>query len=100
MNLEAEVAKCDKKLDLARLNLEKLYRVISQPDYQATVPEAVQLGNEEKVGICCCLYVLDFKLIMGVCVAEDIGGGTCGAPRVERDVCQVTVESKDINTCY
>ena len=51
VNLEAEVAKCDKKIDLARLNLEKLYKVISQPDYQATVPEAVQLGNEEKVGI-------------------------------------------------
>lgn len=50
MNLEAEVAKCDKKIDLARLNLEKLYKVISQPDYQATVPEAVQLSNEEKVG--------------------------------------------------
>lgn len=49
VNLEAEVAKCDKKIDLVRLNLEKLYKVISQSDYQATVPEAVQLGNEEKV---------------------------------------------------
>ncbi|KAG9315147.1 tRNA synthetases class I-domain-containing protein [Chiua virens] len=48
VNLEAEVAKCDKKLDLTRLNLEKLYKVISQPDYQSTVPEAVQLNNEEK----------------------------------------------------
>ncbi|KAG8215823.1 tRNA synthetases class I-domain-containing protein [Butyriboletus roseoflavus] len=48
VNLEAEVAKCDKKIDLVRLNLEKLYRVISQPDYQITVPEAVQLSNEEK----------------------------------------------------
>jgi valyl-tRNA synthetase len=48
VNLEAEVAKCDKKIDLARLNLEKLYKVISQPDYQATVPEAVQISNEEK----------------------------------------------------
>ncbi|KAF8130592.1 tRNA synthetases class I-domain-containing protein [Boletus edulis] len=48
VNLEAEVAKCDKKIDLARLNLEKLYKVVSQPDYQTTVPEAVQLGNEEK----------------------------------------------------
>lgn len=51
VNLEAEVAKCDKKIDLARLNLEKLYKVISQPDYQTSVPEAVQLSNEEKVGI-------------------------------------------------
>jgi hypothetical protein len=37
------------KLDLARLNLEELYKAISQPDYQATIPEAVQLGNEERV---------------------------------------------------
>jgi valyl-tRNA synthetase len=48
MNLEVEVAKCDKKIDLVRFNLEKLYKVISQPDYQTTVPEAVQLSNEEK----------------------------------------------------
>ena len=52
VNLEAEVAKCDKKIDLVRLNLEKLYKVISQPDYQVTVPEAVQLSNEEKVSTC------------------------------------------------
>ncbi|KAI9568346.1 tRNA synthetases class I-domain-containing protein [Boletus coccyginus] len=48
VNLEAEVAKCDKKIDLARLNLDKLHKVISHPDYQVTVPEAVQFGNEEK----------------------------------------------------
>ena len=53
MNLEVEVAKCDKKIDLVRFNLEKLYKVISQPDYQTTVPEAVQLSNEEKVGASC-----------------------------------------------
>jgi valyl-tRNA synthetase len=49
VDLAAEVAKCDKKIDLARLNFEKLYKVMSQQDYQTTVPEAVQLGNEEKV---------------------------------------------------
>lgn len=48
VDLAAEVAKCDKKIDLARLNFEKLYKVMSQQDYQTTVPEAVQLGNEEK----------------------------------------------------
>jgi valyl-tRNA synthetase len=51
VNLEAELAKCDKKIELACLNLEKLNKVMSQPDYQVTVPEAVQLSNEEKVGI-------------------------------------------------
>ncbi|KAF9220567.1 hypothetical protein BS17DRAFT_759161 [Gyrodon lividus] len=48
VNLEAELAKCDKKIEFARLNLEKLNKVISQPDYEATVPEAVQLSNEDK----------------------------------------------------
>ncbi|KIJ59030.1 hypothetical protein HYDPIDRAFT_118902, partial [Hydnomerulius pinastri MD-312] len=48
VNLEAEVAKCDKKIDLARLNLEKVLKVTSQPDYLATVPDAVQSSNEEK----------------------------------------------------
>ncbi|KIK77445.1 hypothetical protein PAXRUDRAFT_834980 [Paxillus rubicundulus Ve08.2h10] len=48
VNLDAELGKCDKKIELARLNIEKLNRVILQPDYQATVPEAVKLSNEEK----------------------------------------------------
>lgn len=62
VNLEAEVAKCDKKIGLARLNLEKLYKVISQPNYQTTLPEAVQLSNEEKVGLSFCLWIC-LKLI-------------------------------------
>ena len=49
MDLKAEVAKCDKKIDLVRLNLDKLYKVLSQADYQTAVPEAVQMSNEEKV---------------------------------------------------
>ena len=49
MDLEKEIAKCDKKLDLARLNLQKIMKVISQPDYESTVPENVRMANEEKV---------------------------------------------------
>ena len=49
MDLEKEIAKCDKKLDLARLNLQKVDKVISQPDYESTIPENVRLANEEKV---------------------------------------------------
>ena len=52
MDLEKEIAKCDKKLDLARLNLQKIMKVISQPDYESTVPENVRIVNEEKVELC------------------------------------------------
>ncbi|KAF8332211.1 tRNA synthetases class I-domain-containing protein [Amanita rubescens] len=48
VNLEAEINKCDKKLDLARLNMAKVVKVESQPDYLVTVPEDVRLSNEEK----------------------------------------------------
>jgi len=50
VDLEAEVAKCDKKLIVVNLNLEKLLKITSQPDYEESVPVAVQLANDEKVG--------------------------------------------------
>ncbi|KIL58640.1 hypothetical protein M378DRAFT_188200 [Amanita muscaria Koide BX008] len=48
VDLDAEIAKCDKKLDLGRLNLSKIVKVESQPDYLETVPENVRLNNEDK----------------------------------------------------
>lgn len=48
VDLDAEIAKCDKKLTLARLNLEKIMKIISQPDYAETVPSVVQITNDEK----------------------------------------------------
>ncbi|KAJ3564931.1 hypothetical protein NP233_g7968 [Leucocoprinus birnbaumii] len=48
VDLDVEIAKCDKKLDLARLNLAKIVKVEAQPDYGETVPENVRLTNEEK----------------------------------------------------
>lgn len=51
MDLDAEIAKCDKKLTLARLNLEKIMKIVSQQDYAETVPSAVQMVNDEKVGL-------------------------------------------------
>lgn len=68
VNLEAEVAKCNKKIDLVRLNLDKLYKLLSQSNYQTTVPEAVQLGNEEKVWHMFYFCLVDFKLIVNDCV--------------------------------
>ncbi|KAJ6621454.1 tRNA synthetases class I-domain-containing protein [Mycena sp. CBHHK59/15] len=48
VDLDVEIAKCDKKLDLSRMNLQKLIKVETQPDYEDTVPANVRLANEEK----------------------------------------------------
>ena len=50
IDFDVEIAKCEKKLNLARLNLEKIRKVESQPDYEETVPKGVRLANEDKVG--------------------------------------------------
>lgn len=49
IDFDVEIAKCEKKLNLAKLNLEKIRKVESQPDYKETVPESVRLINEDKV---------------------------------------------------
>jgi hypothetical protein len=49
VDLDVEIAKCEKKLDLARLNLGKILKVEGQADYEETVPNTVRLANEEKV---------------------------------------------------
>ncbi|KAF9005426.1 tRNA synthetases class I-domain-containing protein [Cyathus striatus] len=48
VDLDVEIGKCDKKLDLARLNLSKVAKVESQPDYETTVPENVRQANADK----------------------------------------------------
>jgi valyl-tRNA synthetase len=49
VDLDVEIAKCVKKLELASLNLDKVWKVESQPEYESTVPANVRLANEEKV---------------------------------------------------
>ncbi len=49
VDLDAEIAKCEKKLQLARLNLDKVRKVEAQPDYVETVPENVRIINEDRV---------------------------------------------------
>ena len=49
VDFDAEIAKCEKKLNLARLNLEKILKTESKPDYKGTVPENVRVINEDKV---------------------------------------------------
>ena len=51
IDLDAEIAKCEKKLQLARLNLDKVRKVEAQPDYVETVPENVRSINEDKVRV-------------------------------------------------
>ena len=49
IDLDAEIVKCDKKLDVARMNAEKLRKIEAQPEYETTVPENVRAANAEKV---------------------------------------------------
>ena len=49
MDLEKEINKCEKKLDLARLNLQKIVKIESQPEYKETVPANVRAANYDKV---------------------------------------------------
>ena len=49
VDLDAEIAKCDKKLDVARISADKLRKVAAQPDYESTVPETVRAANEDKL---------------------------------------------------
>ncbi|KAF5378144.1 hypothetical protein D9615_007603 [Tricholomella constricta] len=48
VDLDVEIAKCDKKLHLVRLNLSKITKFEAQPDYEETVPADVRVVNEDK----------------------------------------------------
>ncbi|CAA7269360.1 unnamed protein product [Cyclocybe aegerita] len=48
VDLDNEISKCDKKLDLARLNLGKILKIESQAEYSETVPANVRQANEDK----------------------------------------------------
>ncbi|KAJ7230406.1 tRNA synthetases class I-domain-containing protein [Mycena pura] len=48
VDLDVEIAKCDKKLEVCQLNLQKIIKIESQPDYEDTVPANVRLTNSEK----------------------------------------------------
>ncbi|KIK55696.1 hypothetical protein GYMLUDRAFT_205313 [Collybiopsis luxurians FD-317 M1] len=48
VDLDVEIAKCEKKLDVVRMNLQKIVKQESQADYATTVPENVRLANDEK----------------------------------------------------
>ncbi|KAK7031713.1 tRNA synthetases class I-domain-containing protein [Favolaschia claudopus] len=48
VDLDVEIGKCDKKLDLAKLNLGKITKLEAQADYEQTVPENVRQANSDK----------------------------------------------------
>ncbi|KAG6331734.1 hypothetical protein ID866_7353 [Astraeus odoratus] len=48
VDLEAEIARCNKKISTVTVNIEKILKIMSQPDYQESVPVVVQQANEEK----------------------------------------------------
>ncbi|KZT30278.1 hypothetical protein NEOLEDRAFT_1174574 [Neolentinus lepideus HHB14362 ss-1] len=52
VDLDAEIAKCEKKINLAQLNLDKVKKIESAPNYENTVPADVRLANEEKRKTC------------------------------------------------
>jgi len=49
VDLDAEIAKAQKKLDLAESNASKVRKLQSQVDYETAIPEQVREGNAEKL---------------------------------------------------
>ncbi|KAL5522197.1 VAS1 [Sanghuangporus sanghuang] len=49
VDLDAEIAKIDKRLDVANLAADKLRKQTAVPDYEAAVPENVRTANAEKL---------------------------------------------------
>lgn len=52
VDLDAEIAKCEKKLQVVALGLNKVRKAESVPNYETTVPPDVREMNEEKVSVC------------------------------------------------
>lgn len=89
MDLDIEIAKCGKKLDLARLNLQKIVKMETQADYEDTVPANVRLANEDKVWLL--LSIVFGFLYEMITTAQNSRSRDCNAGIVERNVFQVKV---------
>ncbi|CAL1702390.1 unnamed protein product [Somion occarium] len=48
VDLDQEIAKCEKKLQLAQLNLDRILKVEAQKNYEQNVPEETRLANADK----------------------------------------------------
>jgi tetrahydrodipicolinate N-succinyltransferase len=71
VDLDVEMAKCDKKLDLAQMNLAKVQKVEAQADYAQTVPADVRAINEDKVRRSACVCI---SLVLMSAAAQDARG--------------------------
>jgi hypothetical protein len=96
VDIDIEISKTEKKLGLARMNLEKIVKIESQADYAQTVPENVRLQNEDKVHVLEHYYCLDVQSANPALFSlseENLRGrgGRSGAR--ERDVCYIEVIS-------
>lgn len=49
VDLDVEISKCEKKLTLAQLNVDKVRKLIAQPGYEQNIPEDVKASNIENV---------------------------------------------------
>ncbi|KAF8337423.1 tRNA synthetases class I-domain-containing protein [Cantharellus anzutake] len=49
VDLDAEITKCEKKLNLANLNAEKIRKLKAQPGYEQNIPADVRASNDEKL---------------------------------------------------
>lgn len=49
VDLDTEIAKCEKKIALAQMALDKILKTVAQPEYKETVPEAARLAYDEKI---------------------------------------------------
>lgn len=92
VDLDAEIAKCEKKLQLAQLNLDKVRKVEAQADYVETVPANVRLVNEDRVrrGSILCLPILESLILRA---EENVRGGSCFVGAVEGDVCEAEINT-------
>ena len=63
VDLEKEISKCEKKLDLARLNLQKIVKIESQPEYEETVPANVRTANDDKVWSILLVFLISLTIV-------------------------------------
>ncbi|GJJ15026.1 AP-1 adaptor complex sigma subunit Aps1 [Clathrus columnatus] len=49
VDIDNEIAKCDKKLELATMTADKIRKIEAQPGYEETIPENVRASNTEKL---------------------------------------------------
>lgn len=49
VDLDAEIAKSQKKLGLAQLNVDKMKKLMAQPGYEQNLPEDVRAQNRDTV---------------------------------------------------